>query len=248
MISIVICSRSKEVDQYLLNNINDTIGVPYELQYIDNSENEYDIFTAYNKGAMLSNHDIICFMHDDIIFKTKNWGNLVLEKFNNTQLGAIGIAGTPYASLLPGTWWCSNKIAQNIIQLGKIDCVYYSTGSNDEQISPVILLDGVWMCIRKSLFQFIRFDEYSFKGFHMYDMDISMQIFKNGFKLASVYDILIEHKSLGKLDSNWLENRIKFYNKWRKTLPLSIIDISFFDKLTIEFRNLVAYLKIRLKQ
>jgi GT2 family glycosyltransferase len=253
MISIVICSRKKELDADLLQNIQTTIGVPFDLVFIDNSENQYDIFEAYNKGVQLSKQDLICFMHDDIMYKTQNWGENVLAHFSNESIGAIGVAGTPYMSAMPGTWWSSKIVAQNIIQEGEKDIHYYkpyfNTSSPSQiKLAPVALLDGVWFCVRKKLFDTIQFDEANYKGFHMYDMDISMQIQQLGFGLACVYDIDIEHQSIGKLDTNWLNNRLSFYKKWKSLLPFSVVPFSVKDKMIFEYRNLISFLKIKFKQ
>jgi hypothetical protein len=53
MISIVICARANDINEALKENIQNTIGVPYELIVIDNGKNEYSIFSAYNKGVTL---------------------------------------------------------------------------------------------------------------------------------------------------------------------------------------------------
>ena len=50
MISIIICSRQKELSAQLKNNIQNTIGTEYEIIKVDNSQNEYFITQAYNKG------------------------------------------------------------------------------------------------------------------------------------------------------------------------------------------------------
>ena len=71
MISIIICSRTASISDELNQNIDQTIGIPYELVVIDNSENLYSIFSAYNEGVKRSKYEMLCFMHDDIIFKTK---------------------------------------------------------------------------------------------------------------------------------------------------------------------------------
>ena len=247
MISIVICGRTEFIDQNLVISINDTIGVPYEIHYIDNSTKQYDLFSAYNKGVLLCIYDVICFMHDDINYKTNNWGHLVLDKFMDREVGAIGIAGSPYASFIPGPWWSSNLVAQNVIQENHKSTIYYSEELKGKTISPVLLLDGVWFCIRKSIFKNICFDEVNYKGFHMYDMDISFQLYRNGYKLFCVYDILIEHASVGKLDKYWLTNRIIFFKKWYKILPASNMPLSFSKRLIIEFKNLISFLKIVFK-
>lgn len=253
MLSIVICSRKKVIEPILLQNIQESIGIPFDLVYLDNSDNQYDIFEAYNKGVLESKQDIICFMHDDILYKTKNWGTLVLAHFNDKKIGAIGVAGTPYASAMPGTWWSANVVAQNIIQEGKKDLQYYKPHFNrplaqNINMAPVALLDGVWFCVRKSLFDNIEFDQNTYKGFHMYDMDISMQIQDAGFGLACVYDIDIEHQSIGQLNANWVANRLAFYKKWKHKLPFAILPFSFFDRMLFEYKNLISFLKIKWKQ
>ena len=66
MISLIICSRTADISDELKQNIATTIGCEYELCVIDNSRNEYSIFTAYNEGVRRAKGDILCFMHDDI--------------------------------------------------------------------------------------------------------------------------------------------------------------------------------------
>ena len=75
MISIIICNRVTEVDESILINIKECVGdVVYEVISIDNSKNGYDIFQAYNIGVRKAQYPIICFMHDDILFHSYNWG------------------------------------------------------------------------------------------------------------------------------------------------------------------------------
>ena len=94
MISIIICSRTKTIKDSLAFNIKKTIGCEYELVIIDNSENQYSIFEAYNLGINKSKRDYLCFIHDDIFIHTVNWGHIVIEIFkNNIQIGLIGVAG-----------------------------------------------------------------------------------------------------------------------------------------------------------
>ena len=84
------------------------------------------------------------------------------------------------------------------------------------------------MCffISRKLFESIRFDDRTFQGFHLYDMDICMQVQALG-KRVCVTDVLeIEHF--------WSEDSLKderyravldhnlelFYRKWEKKLPM----------------------------
>jgi glycosyltransferase involved in cell wall biosynthesis len=72
MISIIICSRNLGIDPKLSTNITSTIGCEYELIVIDNSQNKYSIFQAYNIGIEKSTSEIICFVHEDVLFHSKD--------------------------------------------------------------------------------------------------------------------------------------------------------------------------------
>lgn len=73
MISIIICSKNKDLLKDVSANIELTIGVPYEIIAIENNKGEFGICKAYNDGASKAKYDIFCFMHEDISFETQNW-------------------------------------------------------------------------------------------------------------------------------------------------------------------------------
>lgn len=237
MISIIICGRDKDITPALSKNIQATIGVEYQIIVIDNSKHIYSIFEAYNKGVALSQYDIVCFMHDDIIFETFNWGSIVLNQFNPSNVGAVGVAGSPYYASLPGGWWSGGMICQHIS--GQAD---YAYAKPTNEALPVVVIDGLWFCIRKELFKTISFDESRFKGFHYYDVDISMQIHDAGYDILSLYNITIQHSS-GKLDPIWLQNALILQEKWSKYLPLSVLKLSTAQEIKIEYGVLAEYLK-----
>ena len=237
MISIIICSRAASISDELIYNIKQTIGIPFELVIIDNSNNFYSIFSAYNEGVKRSKYEVLCFMHDDIIFKTNDWGINVMNRFKSSNLGAIGVAGSPYYAILPGGWWSGGYISQSIY--GEQELAYQTKKDNS---LPVVVLDGLWFCVRKSLFSMIRFDDTTFNGFHYYDMDISLQIQQKGYTLLSVYDISIQHSS-GKLDTTWLSNALLLQKKWENKLPIFTEKLPYFKEVTIEFAVLEEYIK-----
>ena len=100
MISLIICSRSSDIDVALKENIKNTIGTDYELVIIDNSNNDYSIFSAYNEGVRRAKGDILCFMHEDILYRTEDWGKKIIAHFEDKSIGLIGFAGTHF---LPST-------------------------------------------------------------------------------------------------------------------------------------------------
>jgi GT2 family glycosyltransferase len=160
-----------------------------------------------------------------------------MNRFNSPKLGAIGVAGSPYYAILPGAWWSGGYICQSVY--GEQELAYQS---KEDNALPVVVLDGLWFCVRKSLFSTIRFDDSTFNGFHYYDMDISLQIQQKGYKLLSVYDISIQHSS-GKLDTIWLKNALLLQKKWENNLPIFSEKLPYFKEVTIEYAVLEEYIR-----
>jgi len=229
MISLIICSRNPNISPVLKDNIGKTIGVDYELIIIDNSENKYSIFQAYNEGVKRSCYPYLCFMHEDILYHTQNWGKRVLEHFEDEKIGLFGVFGGHY---LPdvATWAFTGVDSGNIIQGNRASSLledystyltesdlFFEEGENKIQ---VVAVDGVWICLPKILFNDIRFDEHTFNGFHAYDLDISMQVNKAGYKVYVINDVMIEHFSLGNFDLNYISSINIFHKKWNDSLPI----------------------------
>lgn len=224
MISIIICSRKADIPQEIKDNIAATIGCEYELCVIDNSRNEYNIFTAYNEGVRRAKGDYLLFAHDDVVkYHTQDWGRNIEKHFlDDKKLGLIGVTGTHFWPQCYSEWSCnmvhSGGCVQNVD--GEIetfcDTEYFPEG---ETIVEAIAVDGIWFCIRRNLFEKIRFDDRTFSGWHYYDMDICLQVREIGYKVGIVSDITIEHTSWGTWNKAWIESAKKFYNKWQHTLP-----------------------------
>jgi len=228
MISIVICSTQPDIPDILKKNISETIGVDYELIVIDNSSKENSIFSAYNNGLKKCKYPNICFMHQDVIFHSKDWGKTICKHLEDSVCGIVGISGGTTVPRIPSPW-SFYEIVGFVLQSDKNDStpdLHDSKGFNTDNYKPVITLDGVFLCARQEVFNKIRFDEELFKGFHCYDIDICLQAYKEGFENRVVNNILLEHYSLGKMDKQWLENSMLLCDKWRKYLPISTYNIS----------------------
>lgn len=223
MISIVICHKDILFLQTIKDSIENTIGVPYELHVIDNSKRQYSIFEAYNLGVSKSNYSIICFTHEDVVFHTPDWGVHVVAHFKDESIGMIGICGGDAMPNVPAPWW--NSKIQNHHYFNNINTwkgkESYHQYSNPfhEGVSDVVLLDGAWFCISKSLFKHITFDTKTYTGFHCYDSDISLQVL-NYKRVVVIYDVLLEHFSAGVINKDWMASVETFTDKWQEKLPL----------------------------
>ena len=248
MISIIVCSRKPDIPDNLKFNVTETIGVDYELIVIDNSENKYSIFSAYNEGVRRAKYSYLCFMHEDILFHTEDWGVKVTEHFKDKTIGLIGVVGGHYMPKCPASWW-SAECSSGIVLQGKINNGSYSSELYEwlshkvpeETSVSVASVDGLWFCVRTELFGKINFDENTYRGFHCYDSDICMQVIEAGYDVHVVFDILIEHLSQGNQDDLFFFERIKWFNKWKGKLPV-VKGVCLAETDVDERLNLVKYL------
>jgi GT2 family glycosyltransferase len=211
-ISIIVCHRYENELKAMAESLDRTIGVPFEWIVIDNSSGDYSIFEAYQEGVEQSSAPILCFAHEDIRFHTDNWGNMVEAHFEDPKVGMIGVAGGNCYPDAPSPWWTNAKYNDHLINLiqhwkDKQPKQDYYTFLNEERTfskaynnpegkvsSAAVTIDGLWFCIRRSLFDQISFDTITYDGFHCYDTDISLQVFQKA-EVRVVFDILIEHLS-----------------------------------------------------
>ena len=231
MISIIICSRYREVPLELRDNLSETTGCEYELLFIDNSKGGYNIFQAYNDGVSRSNGDILCFMHEDVLFRSIGWGERITQYFKeDRKIGVIGFAGSHYLPDAPMYWYSSPFISQRNLNndQGVVKEHRHEDWFAGRSLIEVVAVDGFCFFVRKSLFEYIRFDEETYGGFHLYDMDICMQALENKYKVCVCRDILAEHcwsqkKLFTKEGSDlFIHNLSLFANKWKskKMLPI----------------------------
>lgn len=248
MISVVICSRNNDISIQLKSNIDNTIGIDYELIVIDNSENVYSIYSAYNYGVRLSKNEICCLIHDDILFNTNNWGKIVMNYFNEySELGVLGLVGSTIKTQMPSGYnHCPTEFKNyNILQHcsnGRLKNI--SLGFENTNFLEVAAIDGVFMAMNKNLL--LRFDD-NLEGFHGYDLNISIECHLANKKLCVTNEILIEHKSEGELNESWYRNMLILHHKYRKILPIIKECNAYYNYNEIERKNGFNFLKHALK-
>ena len=244
MISIIISSYQDKFYSALEKSIAKTIGVAYEIIKIDNP-NIMGLCEAYNKGASKSQYDFLLFIHEDVIFHTKNWGNLLINHLQKENIGVIGVAGSNYVPKAPIGWHLPDNRFNflNLIQNNK-STTNPKLFSNIITPKHVFAIDGVFMALKKSIYLDYFFDE-SLKGFHGYDLDFSLRIAQKYQNLV-VNDILIEHFSIGNPDLEWFNANV--YVRKKNNYKYNKLDVSV-EKLTFQiFLNIFfKYNKITFK-
>jgi len=77
------------------------------------------------------------------------------------------------------------------------------------------------MCRREVLLKLGGFDEGYYQGFHMYDLDITMRATLKGY-VNHTTPLPLLHRSHGKPNDNWEQNRQRFLTRYGEQLPYQL--------------------------
>jgi glycosyltransferase involved in cell wall biosynthesis len=216
MISIIVCSICQKNFIRLSDSIQEKIGIPFQLIRIENNIEKLSISEAYNKGADQAVYDFLCFIHEDVVFHTNQWGEALVKAFKGLpNPGVLGVAGSNYLPISPSYWWIPDPKRRFCNYLDNHETGNIGEGklrfSGHTDPVQVYLLDGMFLAIKKEVFKKVKFDE-SLEGFHGYDTSICLRSaieFQNYF----IPNILIEHFSQGKPNVTWLLNTVNSYSQ-----------------------------------
>ncbi len=248
MFSIIVCSIRPAEAEALRLNIKNTIGsdIPFEVIAYDNRGTGKGICQVYNECAAKAAYDILCFMHEDVEFKTIGWGKAVADKLSEPDCGVIGFAGNVMKSSAP-TGWSSTR--------GKGDRYTYIQRDGGKEIlsirnpykddfSQVITLDGMCLFMNRKVWENVRFDEDTLKGFHCYDIDVTVGAAAAGYRNWVCHTVLVEHFSMGSYGKDWAEDTLDIHRKWQELLPMSVSPMSDRQKKKLEDRASQAWLNV----
>lgn len=223
MISCIICSRQPDISGELKENIASTIGCEYELVVIDNSKNEYSIFSAYNEGIRLAKGDILCFMHEDILFRSDDWGTTLKTTLQDSSIGIVGVIGSQFLPNKMASWWLCENTKGTVLQGERTSNGKYISSLDGVEVSDVtdvVVVDGLWFAMKRELTNHVQFDDKTYNSFHCYDVDICMQAISNDRRVVVIPNVLIEHTSMGNVLTTYYQQLQCFYDKWQSMLPI----------------------------
>ena len=233
---ITIGFSTRKIDESFLQHIKKSSGIKdVEIIPIENN-GIYSLTQAYNMIIERSSNDIVVLCHDDIFFDTNDWGVKLLNHFNTTEYGILGVAGTTHLSN-SGRWWENMNNMVGIVNHQSNGKKWKSQYCYDfkSEIIETVLLDGVFLSINKKLIKNI-FDE-DIKGFHFYDVDFTFSNHINNVKVGVFFDIRITHFSVGQTNNEWELNRIQFVNKHNEFLPYNIKPKIFYKEITSKLKS-----------
>ena len=194
---------------------------PYPLRYAKNATN-VGLISALNQGARLAGGDVICFLHNDTEMREPAWlERLEAALGDGSRVGLVGLYG-------------ARRVRRDGRYVGRT--IVHCLDSGPRLAAPVVevaAVDGVCLCLRRSLLDEIGgFDEgYGF--FHGYDRDLSFAVRDRGLACA-VVDARFVHRGGGTRTGERapvaaaedLEQRrqamARFAGKWRRRLPSDV--------------------------
>ena len=220
VVSVVISTRN--IDDEYLKHVEKMFSHPKTEILIYENDGEMSLTQVYNKGLKESVNDIVVFMHDDLILETPNMTPKIVKLFEkHPEYGIIGIAGTD--KLTSGMWWQNRENMFGVvghIHEGKRHVNHYSKGVFNDVLKDVVIVDGLFFMVRKSLLK-KEFNE-QFEGFHFYDISFCVENQFEGVKIGLTTKFGVTHKSVGMTNKQWEKNKLLFEALFEKRLPLTI--------------------------
>ena len=248
MISIIVCSIDKNKIGVFKQNIEKTIGVPFEIIDFDNKKQNWSISKVYNHCAAMAKYDLLCFSHEDVLFDTEKWGSLLIDQLHQPECGVIGFAGSRIKTKNYSGWGAGgNNNRFNYIEISKEGREeIHKYDAKDEDFSEVIVLDGFCLFVPKIVYHSIKFDENTFNGFHLYDLDFSFAA-SIKFKNYVCNTITIKHYSSGSYNASWINSSRLFHEKWDEMLPKSLDSLSAYSIQKNELKSIKEFIKLSKK-
>lgn len=228
MISIIVCSVNPSMLEEFRDNVNKTIGVENEIIVFDNRETHWGLCKVYNYCMKNAQYPYLCFVHEDMLFFTKNWGKILIDFYSNTpNCGVIGFAGSNYVNRTFVQWKVDRSISRvhTCISPKKELPVDYRTLNRfyncSKEFEPVIVLDGMFLFTSKLVCGFYEFDEDMLDNFHIYDTDFTFSVSKRYDNyVCSMIDNM--HRSHSRFSKPYIEGLLAFHEKRNEDLPYSI--------------------------
>jgi hypothetical protein len=211
MISIVICSITPAKFEAVRRNLSSLLAdEPHEFIGIHDARS---IAEGYNRGIRQSRGERIILCHDDIEVLASDFRIKLEQRLNAFDL--IGVAGSTRvkgpAWVLAGPPYIFGHVAHWLANERFYDVQVW--GVPARVIPGIRVLDGVLLAGHRKVFESIPFDDQTFQGFHLYDLDFTLRASLAGFKLAVCNDLMLIHNSTGNWDQRWAEDGQRFVAK-----------------------------------
>jgi tetratricopeptide (TPR) repeat protein len=218
-ISIIMCSIKPERFAKISANYHALLAaVPHEIIGIHDARS---LAEGYNRGIRQASGEVLVFSHDDIEIVAPDFAAKLLALL--TRYDLVGVAGT--TRLIGPSWiyagWphIHGQVAHvhaGLSGTGRITVTAYGPATANAQA-----MDGVFLAVRREVFERVGFDESTFDGWHLYDIDFTYSAYLAGCRAAICHDLCLIHDSSGRFGEDWQHYAQRFVDKHRDRLPLA---------------------------
>lgn len=224
MLSLIVCSINPDFLSNLKENVASTIGLEHEWLVWDNRETGKGICEVYNSMAGTARYPYLCFLHEDLLFKTAAWGKLLIGILQTQDAKLLGIAGSNYKSSLYSGWYSGGGARD-------YSNIYHRLNDHEYHLcipekwepgeAEVVSIDGVFMACPKTSWEKTRFNEQLLKGFHFYDIDFSLRVARTGKVIVTNRIAMIHLTVGGDFGDKWVEQAFLFHDAMKGELPFT---------------------------
>jgi GT2 family glycosyltransferase len=213
MVSVVMCSNNPEKFEPAKAMYRRLLaGGPFEIIAI---RDVTGLAEGYNRGVATAQGSILIFVHDDVEFlandfRSKLLGHLehcdVLGVQGTTRLrdGQLTGAGPPYSY--------GQVAVPNPTYPECYDVQFWSV--QGRRSDGMQALDGLFICAKRHVAESIRFDQETFCGFHLYDLDFTFRAHLAGYSISVANDLYPVHRSHGDKGQHWKDDKERFEKKF----------------------------------
>ena len=219
-VSVLICSQDAErlaQTEAMYHRL--LAQVPHEIIVIRDARS---LAEGYNRALGQARHDIVLFAHDDASILSPDFAARLLRGMSRHDL--VGVAGT--RKLAGGAWHfagyphLAGQIGMPAGDGGYVVTLYDVT---ERETKGLQALDGLLLATRRETALRLAFDEATFDGWQLCDLDFSLRASQAGLDCATCNDILVVHDSQGSYDEHWRNYAQRFLDKHRSRLgPMQI--------------------------
>lgn len=215
MTSIIICS----IDDQKFNAVAQMYGrfFPPEKLRIVRVVDAKSLADGYNRGLRAAIGEHVIFSHDDIEIISPDLAGRLQDHLSRFDI--VGVAGTSLLGhprwLQAGPPYLHGQVAHPLPEGGYTVDIY---GASRRVFGGIQALDGLFMAMRRDVLAKLTFDDATFDGFHVYDVDFTFRAHLAGYKLAVACDIQVLHQSAGQYDKTWEIHARRFLQKHQSAL------------------------------
>jgi glycosyltransferase involved in cell wall biosynthesis len=211
VISVVICSVEAHKFALVSERYRHLFGgEPHEIIGVHDARS---LCEGYNRGLDKSSGDIVIFCHDDIEILTPAFTERLKRHLD--RFDGIGVAGT---NRLVGPGWVSAGPPHIFGQVAHFnpatgECNVFIYGVPRPAIAGMQAMDGLFLAFRRGVVERLRWDQETFTGFHLYDIDLTFRAYLAGYRLAVVNDLPMIHEAGADFGPSWKQYAALFVGK-----------------------------------